>query len=166
MPGSPRRDPENGPSTTETSLLETSLLASSPPDGTELRQANTALFNVLRRSSVLDSLIKRYIIRAASAFEKTYTEYTRLRKENAEQQALLEVRKEHKKRKRIALKGQFVFNTKEILEIVEKAEAETAKKTKRKRRRIRSPNPEISEDRNNEVENVSSESESDCIIVT
>jgi hypothetical protein len=37
------------------------------------------------------------------------------------------------KGKHIAVKGKFVFNTQEILEIVEKAEAETSKRKTKKR---------------------------------
>jgi hypothetical protein len=38
-----------------------------------------------------------------------------------------------KKGKRVAVKGKFVFNTKEILELVEEAEAEASKGKSKKR---------------------------------
>ena len=72
------------PSVTDISLLETTFLASSPPDGTELQQANTVLKTVLNKGEALNSLTKRYIARATSALERMYTENTLLRKENTE----------------------------------------------------------------------------------
>ena len=51
-----------------------------------------------------------------------------------EYKELLWVRKEYTNRKRVAVKGKFVFNTKEIPELVEKAEVEASKgKAKKKR---------------------------------
>lgn len=50
-----------------------------------------------------------------------------LKKENDEFRELSRVRRERMKGKRVAVKGKFVFNTKEIFKIVEKAEAEASK---------------------------------------
>jgi hypothetical protein len=82
------------------------------------------LVNRIVYSSNIETPIKRYIERLEVAFERTTSENTLLRKELTEARELLRVRKECKKGKRVAVKGKFVFNTKEILELVEKAEVE------------------------------------------
>jgi hypothetical protein len=80
---------------------------------------------------------KRYISRARAALERTHSKNKILRKENAEAQALLRVRKERKTEKRVAIiKGKFVFNKQEILEVVEKAEVEAAKKKAKAKRTV------------------------------
>ena len=58
-----------------------------------------------------------------------------------------------------------MFTTQEVLNIVKEAEAETATKKGRKRPRRRSISVEIEEYNGDELENVSSDSESDCIVV-
>ena len=144
--------------------LDRSLLDSSPPRGTELREA-TSLVNRIVRSSNLETPVKRYIERSGSALERTTSENTLLRKELTEARELLRVRSERKKGKRVAIEGRFVFNTKEILEIVEKAEAETAKAKPKKRRTARVLTPEIEEVEEEDIEEDISESRSDYIIV-
>lgn len=166
MPEASRTPP---PSTdglpTTTTLLDRSLLDSSPPDGTELRQANLVLNSILREDKPLKSPVKRYIARATTALEKSNSEITLLRKENSQQRELLETRKKRTKGKRVALQGKFVFNTEEILEVVRKAEAETAKKKTRKRKRNASPTPELEDIIEEVLEDEDSESEGSCINV-
>jgi hypothetical protein len=144
--------------------LDRSLLDSSPPEGTELREA-TSLVNSIVRSSTLETPVKRYIERAGAAFERTTSEVALLRKENTEFRELLRVRKERKKGKRVAIKGKFVFNTKEILELVEEAEVEASKGKSKKRGTTRAITPEIEDEEEEDIEEDISESESDCIIV-
>jgi hypothetical protein len=146
-----------------TSDLDLTLLNSSPPTGTELRQA-TSLINKVVNESNIASPAKRYISRARAALERTYSENLLLRKENAEARTLLRVRKECKTGKRVAIKGKFVFNTQEILEVVEKAEAEAAKKAKKKRT-VGSRTSEIESEVDEAPEDSSSDSDDDCIIV-
>ena len=148
-----------------TEALDLTLLDSSPPDGTELRQANTLIKSVLRES-IIQSPVRRYIERAGAAFEKTQSENVLLRRENTEQRELLRQRKERKKGKRVALKGKFVFNTQEILEVVERAKAEASTSKSKRKRRVRRNSPEIEEEIEEIYENNNTESESDCIIVT
>jgi hypothetical protein len=149
----------------QSSSLDLSLLHSSPPEGTELRQAN-ALFNAqIRDVDGVPSPAKRYAERMTRALETTQSELTTIRKELAEQTELLQARKKRKKGKRVALKGKFVFTTQEVLDIVKAAEEETAAKKSRKRPRKGSISVEIEEDEEDELENVSSDSESDCIVV-
>jgi transposase-like protein len=108
----------------------------------ELQEA-TSLVNSIVRSSTLETPIKQYIERSGAAFEKTTSEFALLRKELTEARELLRVRKERKEEKCVAVKGRFVFNTKEILELVEEAEAEVLKGKSKKRRTIRAITPEI-----------------------
>ena len=144
--------------------LDRSLLDSSPPEGTKLREA-TSLANSIVRSSTLETPVKRYIERSGVAFERTTSENALLRKENTEFRELLRVRKERKKGKRVAVKGKFVFNTKEILELVEEAEVEASKGKLKKRRTTRDTTPEIEDEGEEGIEESIYESESDCIIV-
>jgi hypothetical protein len=156
--------PTTPPPITTPNDLDRSLLDSSPPEGTELRQA-TLLVNSIVRSSTLETPVKRYIERSGAAFERTTSENDLLRKENAECRELLRVRKERKKGKRVAIKGKFVFNTQEILGLVEEAEAEASKRKAKKRRTVRATTPEIGDGEEEDIKEDISESESDCIIV-
>jgi hypothetical protein len=144
--------------------LDRSLLDSSPPEGTELRQA-TSLVNSIVRSSTLETPVKRYIERIGAAFERTTSENALLRKENAEYRELLQVRKKRKKGKRVAIKGKFVFNTQEILGLIKEVEAEVLKRKAKKRRTARATTPEIRDKEEEDIKENTSESESDCIIV-
>jgi hypothetical protein len=157
----PRATP---PPITTPNDLDRSLLDSSPPAGTELREA-TSLVNSIVRSSNLETPVKRYIERSGTFLEKTTSENTLLRKELTEARELLRVRKERKKGKRVAVKGKFVFNTQEILELVEKAEVEASKGKAKKKRMTRATTPEIEDEEEEDIENSIYESESDCIIV-
>ena len=144
--------------------LDRSLLDSSPPEGTELREA-TSLVNSIVRSSTLETPVRRFIERSGAAFERIVSEIGILRKENSEYKELLRVRKERKKGKRVAIKGKFVFNTKEILELVEEAEAEASKGKSKRRRTTRATTPVIEDEEEEGIEESIYESESDCIIV-
>ena len=109
--------------------------------------------------------VKRYIERSEAAFERTTSEVAILRKENTEFRELLRIRKKRKKGKRVAIKGKFVFNTQEILELVEEAEAETSKRKLKKKRTMRATTPEIESKQEEDIKEDVSESGSDCIIV-
>jgi len=93
------------------------------------------------------------------------TKNTTLRKENSEQRELLKKRKNCASGKRVALKGKFVFSTQEVFKIAKEAEEATARKTSRKRCRSDSAGMEIGDCREHVPEIVSSNSESDCIMV-
>jgi hypothetical protein len=159
--------PSRDPTTPErnVSALETTLLASSPPPETDIQRANKELLERVRNATNLPSPVKRYITRLTSSFKKSNTRVALLEKENTEIWELLRYRKERMKGKRVAIKGKFVFNTREILDVVKKAEAEASTRKLKKRRRTKSPSPEI-EDKVEEVfEILSEESEGECIIV-
>ena len=149
----------------ESPSLDLSLLHSSPPDGTELREANTVLNSELRKAGSVGSLIKRYAKRMTRAFEATQSELTTLRKRIAEQYELLHTRKARKRGKRVALKGRFVFSTEEVLQIAKEAEEGTAATKGRRRPHKRSVSIEIEESGDKVLDNISSGSKSDCNIV-
>jgi hypothetical protein len=145
--------------------LDKSLLDSSPPEGTELRQANALLCQELDKGGSLATPAKRYTKRMTLALETTQSENALLRKQLADTQALLRRRKERKKGKRVALKGRFVFSTQEVLDIAKAAEAETANK-KRKNKAGKKAEPSPNNESDDEVIEIGDEhSESDCIIV-
>jgi hypothetical protein len=123
------------------------------------------LVNRIVRSSTLETPVKQYIERSGSALERTTLENALLQKENAEYRELLRVRRERRKGKHVAIKGKFVFNTQEILELVEKSEAEASKGKTKKKRTTNTTTPEIEEEEEESIEEDISESESDCIIV-
>jgi hypothetical protein len=100
-----------------------------------------------------------------AAFERTTLESALLRKEIAEYKGLLRVCSERKKGKRVAIKGKFFFDTKEILELVKEAEAEVSKRKSRKRCTTRTSTPRLEDEEEEGIEENVSESESDCIIV-
>jgi hypothetical protein len=61
LPGTPSRTTSTPRTPTRTPDLDTTLLCSSPPDGIELRRANTVLRNELSRPSELSATTKHYI---------------------------------------------------------------------------------------------------------
>jgi hypothetical protein len=145
--------------------LDLTLLDSSPPDGTELRQA-TALFNSeLKKPGPLLSPAKRFGERMTRVLQTTQSENVMLRRELAEAHALLHSRKSRKNGKRVALQGKFVFSTQEVFEIAKQAEVNSAAKRGRKRSRTAAIDAELSVGEDEVLEAECSDSESDCIIV-
>jgi hypothetical protein len=63
------------------------------------------------------------------------------------------------------IKEKFVFNTKEILELVEEAEVEVSKGKSKKRGITRAITPKIEDEGEEGIEESIYESESDCIII-
>jgi hypothetical protein len=90
---------------------------------------------------------------------------TTLRKENIKQRELLQTRKKRNTGKRVALKGKFVFSTQEVLEIAREAEKATKEKTTRKRQSKRLIAKEAEDQELEEIKNIPSDSDSDCIVV-
>ena len=145
--------------------LDLTLLDSSPPDGTELRQA-TALFNSeLKKTGPLISPAKRFGERMTRVLQATQSENVMLRRELAEARALLRSRKSRKSGKRVALQGKFVFSTQEVFEIAKQAEVNSAAKRGRKRPRTAAVDAELSVGEDEVLEAMCDDSESDCIIV-
>ena len=81
------------------------------------------------------------------------------------QKRLLRSRQNRRKSKRVALKGKFILSTNEVLEIARETEANAARTKRRQQQRSRSVSIEVSEDGLDLLEKISSDSESDCIVV-
>ncbi|ODQ74657.1 hypothetical protein LIPSTDRAFT_70344 [Lipomyces starkeyi NRRL Y-11557] len=130
--------------------LDLSILKSSPPDGTELKHANSVFNTALASNESPASPTRRYA--------KPMTQL-----ELQECKELLQTRKKRTKGKRIKLQGEFVFSTEEVLKIVR--EAEEKPKAKRPRGRPRKlPIEEVDKlEEDEEVENSSIESELDLV---
>lgn len=148
------------------SPLDLLFLNSSPPDGTELHQANIALNSALRTAENLPSPARKYTERMTNAYERTSSELVLARKQLKEAHELLRTRKITKKGKRIALKGKFVFSTEEALKLVEAAEAETAVKKAKKNQQHRTDEDKENRQKEEMFEILSDSSESDCIVVS
>lgn len=161
----PTPTPLDTRTTTNSDSLDLSLLNSSPPDGTELRQANSMLNSALQSANALPSPVQRYTARMTRAFETTQSELATVRKELADTRELLRTRKARKTGKRVALKGRFVFSTQEVLEIARQAEEGGAKAKGRKRRQQRSPSPATEDEILEGLPNDTSDSDSSCIQV-
>ena len=144
--------------------LDTSLLCSSPPEGTELRQANAQLHQALREEK-LASPAKRYIHRMTHAFEATQSQYATVSKRLAEVEELLRTRKARKKGKRVSLQGRFVYTTPEVLEVTRAAEEKSRKKRKRSGAKTPSKASKLSDNEGDDLENTTSDCGSDCIDV-
>lgn len=161
----PGRRPSSPCTPGKTLDLDASLLHSSPPEGTELRQANT-LFNAqVQRAKDISSPAKRYAERMTRALEATQSELVTVRNELAEHQKLVKNRKSQRKGKRVKLKGRFVYTTQEVLQIAQEAEAEVSSRKGRRRRRKRPISLEIEDNVDGVVESSLSDYESDCIVV-
>jgi hypothetical protein len=162
MPSQPISTPRTP---TKTPDLDTALLCSSPPDGTELRRANTVLRDELARPGELSATTKRYIERMTCALEMAQSENVTLRKELKAQEELLRARQNRRKGKRVALKGKLVLSTDEVLKIARETEASAASRKRRQRQRSRSVSIEVLEDGLDMLEKTFGDSDSDCIVV-
>jgi hypothetical protein len=147
------------------SSLKLSLLHSSPPDGAELRQANAVPNNELKNIQGVISPIKRYAERLTKTSEATQTELVTIRQQLAETQELQRSRKVRKRGKRVALTDQFVYSTREVLQIAQQADNQAATKGGRKRRQEFLIVAKVVEDRDDLSEIEYSDPESDCIVV-
>ena len=142
-----------------------SLLRSSFPDSTELRQADDLLRSELRKRTALLSPARRYNERALTLGEIALSDKIILRKRLADAEALLRVRQQRKNGKRIKLKDKYVFSTQEVLEIAKEAEVQANHKKSRRQPRKLVDTVKIDSDEKEVFEDGSSEYGSDCIVV-
>lgn len=149
----------------QSSSLDLSLPHSSPPEGTELREANALFRSQICGVHDVPSPAKRYAERMTRALETTQSELVTIREELAEHRELLQSRKIRKSGKRVKLQSKFVFSTQEVFKIAEEAEKLTAAKKGRRQRQERAISIEVQNDEVDILEIESSESKSDCIVV-
>ena len=95
----------------------------------------------------------------------THNELITAHEQTSEQQELRNTRKKLKRNRRVPLKVTFVFTTEEISEITQAADAETIARSAKKRPCKSATQGINSEDEEIILENDSSESELDCIIL-
>lgn len=124
--------------------LDFSLLKSSPPDGTELRESNVLLNAVLAEVPGLPSQAKRYVDRVTRMAETQNAELAILRKQLEEKDEVLQSRKKRTRGKRVRLEGEYVYSTPRVLQVAREAEAKPV--AKRPRGRPRKQVVEQSED--------------------
>jgi hypothetical protein len=154
LPNTPRKS-------TSSTDLDLSILRSSPPDGTELKQANSVFITALASNESPASPTRRYAKRVTQLVESQNAELTILRKEIQEYKELLQTRKKRTGGKRIKLQGEFVFSTEEVLKIVREAEKKPEQNRPRGRPRKR-PIEEVDiEEEEEDIESSGSESDLD-----
>ena len=146
-------------------VLDVTLLQSSPPNSTQLHKANKQLNLAIDAASNMASPVKRYIKRLGRTAESLNSRLTIVEKKLKEHTKLLSKRKVIKKGKRVELKGRFVFSTKEVLQIDQRNEAEAAARKAKINSKKRKAE-KISEDEVNKgSENLDSDLEGSCIVV-
>jgi len=145
--------------------LDASLLDSSPPDGTELRQANALLMRNINGASDLTPRTKRYTGRMARGFERLHTEMVTIVQERDAQRQLLEARKKRKTGKRVMLQNKFVFSTPEVLKITMEAESTSGKKKRSARGKDTVQTTELLSDHDACIVDSDVESEGSVIVV-
>jgi hypothetical protein len=145
--------------------LDTALLCSSLPDGTELCHANAVLRNELARPGELSSTTKRYIERMTRALGMAQSGNSTLRKELKAQEELLHTCQNPRKGKWVTLKGKFVLSTDEVLKIAREAEPDSAKKKRRQRQLSRSASVRVSDDELGTLKRTFSVLDSDFFVV-
>ena len=143
--------------------LDFSLLLSSPPDGTELRQSNVRLNQVLAQVPEVPEEAKRYTDRVTRMAETQNAEITVLRQQVKLQNELLNTRKKRTRGKRVRLEGVRVYSTPEVLRVAREVESKPVAKRPRGRPRKRPIEEVADEDEAEELESSSSESESQLI---
>lgn len=131
--------------------LDLTLLCSSPPDSTTIQSSNSLFHSALQSGGSPGSPTQRYAQRLTRHLESQNAEITILRMENREMLELLQTRKKRMGGKRIALAGQFVYSTQEVLDVVQGHEK--ARGIKRQRGRPRKA-PIIESDEEEDKESI------------
>ncbi|RAL63594.1 hypothetical protein DID88_003638 [Monilinia fructigena] len=155
LPFNSSQQPSTPQMRTSNQDLDLSILRSSPPDGTELRQANQTFNKALADNDSLASPTRRYAKRMTRLVESQNAEIALLRKQLADAQEVIETRKKRTKGKRVKLQGQFVFSSEEVLKMVREAEEKPKEKKPRGRPRKR-PIEELEEETEEEEPDSSS----------
>jgi hypothetical protein len=115
--------------------FDVSLLRSSPPDSTELRQANNLLRSELRKKIALLSPARRCNERALTLGETALSYNIILWKRLDDAETLLRARQQLKNGKRSKLKDKYVLSTQEVLKIAKEAEVQASHKNSRRQPR-------------------------------
>ena len=95
----------------------------------------------------------------------THDNITIMREKLKQKDKILNARKKHKKGKRIAVEGEFVFITKEMLEMVEEMKVKTAIKKVEKQPQKCSVQEILKDEENEVLKDENNNSDSDCIVL-
>ena len=141
------------------------LLDSSSLNGTKLRETNKLFVFALDEVSSLFDLVWQYTMQLIIMAKFMHVELITTRKELKLVKKILNTRKKHTKGKKIALEEKFVFSMQKVLDIMQAAEVKTKAKKKCKQPRKRTIDEILDEEEAETLENESSSSDSDCIVV-
>jgi hypothetical protein len=159
------------PVSSTTTPPPTTPLTSSPPDQAKLLQDNRKLRNALARREFLNTPLRNHAAKLTNTTERLAAQVSILRRQNAAQTEVLSARRKRNSFKRKAIKGKFLVTVKEILDAVQAAEAETARKKNapksRGRRQVVTPSTiESEEEEDSEDEEDDEEDEDDTSLET
>ena len=141
------------------------LFNNSPLNGTKLCETNKLLIFALNGISSLLNSIQQYTARLVMITKSMYTEFIIAQKELKSVKEILNTWKKHTKSKRVALKNKFVFFIQEVFDITHTTETKTETKKKCKQPRKCTIDEALDEEEVEILKNISSSSDSDCIIV-
>jgi hypothetical protein len=118
----PTRQPQALTTPIRQGQFDSSLLDSSPPDGTELRNSNAALNLLLAAQNGVDTPTRKYVARLTQTSERLSTQVIMLQKELEEKEKVLNQRSTRQKGKRIVLRDVVVLSTEAIRSAIVEAE--------------------------------------------
>lgn len=150
------------------SQFDSSLLKSSPPDGTELRDSNAALNQIVESQEALNTPTRKYISRLTRVSEVQNAELTMLRKELSEEEKVLMQQRSRKTGKRVVIGNAVVLSTEKIRLAVVEVEDHTRRKKAATQRRKRKQEEVFLEDEEDIIQKGSQTEDSDledCIVV-
>ena len=134
-------------------ILDLTLLKSSPPEAIKLSRLNKRFTELLRECPAVVSPVKHYAEQMTRLCESQNATITIQAKQLSEQAELLHKQKRTSKGKRVRLDGVSVYTTAEVLRIARKEEAHTVTKKRRASKKkiilVESSTDEESEDSEN-----------------
>ena len=145
--------------------LNFSLLDSFSLNDTKLRKVNKLLVSALNEILNLFNSMQQYMARLTTIIEFTHAELITAWKKFKLIKKIFNTRKKCMKSKRIALEKKFVFFTQKVLDITQAAEVKTKTKKKCKQPRKHTIDEILNKEEAETLENESSSSDSDCIVV-
>jgi len=126
--------PQSRPSTPHNSLtpFNEAVLTDSPVDFNAIKQANDALNTLLDSGEPLPTPAKQYIGHATRSLMRLHARNTILEKDNADQKAILQARKQHLSGKRRVIDGKHLMTGAELIGIREAEEVTKQRKAPKK----------------------------------
>lgn len=160
--------PSSSPIQETRTPFDNQLITSSPPDATLLHSTNTALNELLATREPLTTPARKYVARLSETTERLRAQVSILQREKEDLKQVVKARRDTKKGKRIALKGQILVSTRELHRAVVAAEKATCEKSKKKhwkKYQDSSSEPEIISESEQELQESQHDEIGDCIVV-